>query len=90
MTAKEMLAAWKVASTKKFYEEFEKLTGFSKTEVEKHFGDWNKLSHETAEQIAYDCGVTLHEGGFQGYLATLTSRPPIVDDGPESEPSSGR
>ena len=83
----QLLEAWKnAANTSNFYAEFERLTGFSEADVKKHFGDWNKLRHETAEQIAEDCGVTIREGGFQGYLAIIkrNGRPhlrAIIDSG---------
>lgn len=100
MTAKEMLAAWKAATaTGAFYAEFEKLTGFSEDDVKKHFTAWNKLRHETAEEIADGHGMTIREGGFQVYLTIIkqNGRPPIraiVDGGYEEDedpnPRQGR
>lgn len=91
MNANEVLAAWKAAAnTSSFYEEFEKLTGFSEADVKKHFAAWNKLRHETAEEIAEGNCVTIREGGFQAYLSVLTrtGRPPIraiIDGGYEED-----
>lgn len=96
MTAIEILAAWKAAAAaggSQFYAEFERLTGFTEADVKRHFGDWNRLSHETAEKIAEDNGVTIREGGFQAYLATIkrTGRPPIAaiidDEGADDDPN---
>jgi len=91
MTAIEMLAAWKsAADTGKFYEEFEKLTGFTEADVKQHFAAWNKLRHETAEEIAEDHGMTIREGGFQVYLTIIkqSGRVPlaaILDGGYEED-----
>lgn len=74
MTATDILTAWKAAGAAggiKFYPEFERLTGFTEAQVKEHFGAWNKLTHEAAEEVASENGVTVREAGFQAYLADV-------------------
>lgn len=74
MNAHEALAAWKEAQaceTPGFYEKFEQLTGINEFSVTSDFQCWGKLSHSTAVAIAERQGLTVHEGGFQAYLAEL-------------------
>ena len=74
MTATDILTAWKAAGAAggiKFYPEFERLTGFTEAQVKEHFAVWNKLTHEAAEEVAAENGVTVREAGFQAYLADV-------------------
>lgn len=72
MTAREILAAWKAAAaTGRFYEEFQKATGFDEAAVKRLFAEWNGLTHDAAEEVASENGVTIREGGFQAYLADV-------------------
>lgn len=75
MTTQEIQAAWTAATrSENFYVEFEKLTGFTSSEVVKLFSDWNKMSHEEVVKIAEDAGVTVSDAGFPAYLATIKCR----------------
>lgn len=97
MTAIDILTAWRAAQASggaTFYSEFERRTGFSESDVKQHFADWNKLTHEAAEEVAFENGVTLREGGFQAYLADIKriGRPRIaaivgVRDEDETDPN---
>lgn len=74
MTARDILSHWnqaRAAGGAAFYGEFHRLTGLSEAQVKEHFGAWNKLTHEAAEEIAAEHGVTVREAGFQAYLADV-------------------
>lgn len=102
MTAHDILAAWRTATAAggaQFYAEFERLTGFDEAAVKKHFADWNKLRHETAEEIAAENDTTVREAGFQAYLADIKriGHPRIstylddgYEDGEDPNPRQGK
>jgi hypothetical protein len=74
MTVSEVLAAWKAAQAAggaAFYSTFESLTGFTEADVKRHFAAWNNLTHEAAEEVAAENGVSVREAGFQAYLADV-------------------
>lgn len=52
-----------------FYDEFERLTDITQEMLLDYFMEWNKLSHDEAEDIARHHEVDLRENGFQAYLA---------------------
>jgi len=87
LTFEDIDSAWKAAQDDPdtFYECMEVLTGFTKDQIKTHFADWNKLSHEEAETIAERHGITLEEGGFQAYLAEVSTQ----DIPTESEATRG-
>lgn len=102
MTATDIMTAWKAAQAAggaAFYGEFEQATGFDEAAVKRHFVDWNKLTHEAAEEIAAENGVTVREAGFQAYLADVKriGRPRIAaivgmrdEDDSDPNPRSGK
>lgn len=74
MTCSELQAAWAEARTQPdFYAAFEALTGLDKTTVGGHFAAWNQMPHSEAVAIAERQGTTVHDGGFQAYLAEVTA-----------------